>query len=135
MTDYNINDINVNLQFHNDNLNKTLMDTRVLVDSLDNEIQKLKLENKRLKEQVYKLTIIKEKYEPSPSAKGFEQALSSEPSAKGFEQALSSEPSPRGFEQALSSEPSDTKLIKNIETQTHSDKKESYFNILSYFRK
>ena len=122
MTDYNINDINVNLQFHNDNLNKTLMDTRVLVDSLDNEIQKLKLENKRLKEQVYKLTIIKEKYEPSPSA-------------KGFEQALSSEPSPRGFEQALSSEPSDTKLIKNIETQTHSDKKESYFNILSYFRK
>jgi hypothetical protein len=119
MTDYNINDINVNLQYQNNNLNKTLMDTRVLVNSLDNEIQKLKLENNRLKEQVHKLTIIKEKYEPSPS-----------PS-----------PSPRGFEQALSSKPSeplpstDTKLIKNIEIQTQSDKKESYFNILSYFRK
>ena len=64
MTDYNPNDININLQFRNDNLNKTLMESRVLVDSLDNELQKLKLENKRLKEQVYKLTIIKEKYEP-----------------------------------------------------------------------
>ena len=59
MTDYNPNDININLQFRNDNLNKTLMESRVLVDSLDNELQKLKLENKRLKEQVYKLTIIK----------------------------------------------------------------------------
>ncbi len=65
MTDYNPYDINVNLQFQNDNLNKTLMETRVLVNTLDNEVEKLKLENKRLKEQVYKLTIIKEKYEPS----------------------------------------------------------------------
>ena len=95
MTDYNPNDININLQFRNDNLNKTLMESRVLVDSLDNELQKLKLENKRLKEQVYKLTIIKEKYEPN----------------------------------------NDTTIIKHIETQTQSDKKESYFNILSYFRK
>jgi regulator of replication initiation timing len=82
---------------YNDNLNKTLMETRVLVNSLDNEVEKLKLENNRLKEQIYKLTIIKEKYEPSP----------------------------------------DMKIIKHIETQTQSDlnKKESYFNIFSYFKK
>lgn len=65
MTDYNPNDININLQFQNDNLNKTLLETRVLVDSLDNQIEKLKLENSRLKEQIRKLSIIKEKYEPS----------------------------------------------------------------------
>ena len=58
MTDYNTNDINVNLQFQNDHLNKTLIETRVLVNSLDNEVEKLKLENKRLKEQVYKLSIL-----------------------------------------------------------------------------
>ena len=95
MTDYNPNDININLQFQNDNLNKTLLESRVLVDSLNNEIEKLKLENKRLKEQVYKLTIIKEKYEPD----------------------------------------NNTKLIKHNETQTQSDKSDSYFNIFSYFRK
>jgi hypothetical protein len=137
--DYEINDINVNIQFRNDYLNKTLLETRVLVNSLDNEIEKLKLENKKLKEQVHKLTIIKEKYEPLP--KGFVQALSSEPLPKGFVQALSSEPLPKGFVQALSSEPlqtlsSDFKLIKHIETQTKSDKSDtSYFNIMSYFRK
>ncbi len=67
MTDYNIEDINVNIQFQNDFLNKTLLETRVLVNSLDNEIEKLKLENNRLKEQVHNLTIIKEKYEPLPN--------------------------------------------------------------------
>ncbi len=69
MTDYNINDINVNLQFQNDELKKTLLNARVHINSLDNEMEKLKLENKRLKEQVYKLTIIKEKYEPSTDMK------------------------------------------------------------------
>jgi hypothetical protein len=145
MTDYNPNDINISLQFQNDSLNKTVLESRVLVGSLDNEIEKLKLENKRLTEQVHKLTIIKEKYEPEPEPeplpKGFVQALSSEPLPKGFVQALSSEPLPKGFVQALSSvESSDTKNIKtqSDKTQsdkTQSDKKESYFNIMSYFRK
>jgi hypothetical protein len=99
MTDYNPNDININLQFQNNNLNKTLMETRMLVNSLDNELEKVKLENKKLKEQVHKLTIIKEKYEPLPS------------------------------------EFSDMKIIKHIETQTQSDKKESYFSLFSYFKK
>ncbi len=94
MTDYNINDINVNIQFQNDELKKTLLNARVHINSLDNELEKVKLENKKLKEQVHKLTIIKEKYEPS-----------------------------------------DLKLIKHIETQTQSDKSESYFNIFSYFKK
>jgi hypothetical protein len=116
MTDYNPNDININLQFQINNLNRTLMDTRILVNSLDNDLEKVKLENKRLKDEIDKLTIIKEKYEPSP---------------RGFVQAMSSEPSPRGFEQA-----SDSKIIKNNETHTQSDKSTgSYFNILSYFRK
>ena len=63
MTDYNPNDININLQFQINNLNRTLMDTRMLVNSLDNELEKVKLENKILKDEIDKLTIIKEKYE------------------------------------------------------------------------
>ena len=64
MTDYNINDININIQFQNDELKKTLLNTRVHINSLDNEIEKLKLENKRLKEQIEKSDKIKEKSEP-----------------------------------------------------------------------
>ncbi len=45
MTDYNINDININLQFQNDELKKTLLNARVHINSLDNEMEKLKLEN------------------------------------------------------------------------------------------
>jgi regulator of replication initiation timing len=67
MSDLNsndINDININLQFQNDELKKTLLNTRVHINSLDNEIEKLKLENKRLKEQIEKSDKIKEKSEP-----------------------------------------------------------------------
>jgi hypothetical protein len=68
MSDLNsndINDININLQFQNDELKKTLLNTRVHINSLDNEIEKLKLENKRLKEQIEKSDKIKEKSEPT----------------------------------------------------------------------